>query len=673
MKYILKTDKDTGAFAPIDYDKELNDEQRAVVFGADGHSLVLAGAGSGKTRTLVYRVAYLLNKGIPPQNILLVTFTNKAAHTMQDRLEILLKAKPKNMWSGTFHHIGNRALRMYAKELGYKTDFTILDQEDSIDLVKVCIKNLKIKSEEKFPTPKVIKAIISFSINSATSVDEVLDNDYPYLLRFRDVITKIFIEYENRKKLSNSMDYDDLLTKWLWMLMNIPEAKKRFSEQFKYILVDEYQDTNKLQAAIIKELACVHKNVLVVGDDAQSIFSFRGADVTNILNFPDDYPEAKIFKLETNYRSTPEILNLANDSILHNANQFHKKLRTVKESFSKPALIEVTDTHAQAAFIVQRILELREEGIPLNNMAVLFRAHYQSAEVEMELIKRNIPYVMRGGVKFFEQAHIKDVLSYIKLIVNPQDELAWLRALMLHPGIGPGYADRIYGQFQKNPDMKVLVSPGFGSFLPERARSGFIRFKKVVSALKDPELLKKPDELVRRVIESGYEEYVKLHFENAKDRIEDLHELINFAHQYKTTSTFLHDITLRESFKGETIIEESEAHDEDELILTTIHQAKGLEWNTVFIIGLCEGQFPHSKTAGKMDELEEERRLFYVAVTRAQNELYMIHPITHFDYKMGTVIARKSIFIQEIDPRTYDRWDIEERGDVDPVIDLEDL
>jgi len=671
MKYVIKTDTDQGRFPSIDFKKNLNPEQYNVVSQADGPSLVLAGAGSGKTRTLVYRVAYLLSNGIPPQNILLVTFTNKAAHTMQDRVEMLLKAKPKNLWSGTFHHIGNRSLRLYARDLGYKPDFGILDAEDAVDLVKVCMKNLNLDvSKGRLPTPKIIRSILSFSINSTRKIEETLDEFYPYFMPFSDVINRIAREYEKRKKLSNVMDYDDLLTKWLWLLQNVPEAKDRFSKQFRYILVDEYQDTNHPQAAIIKELSSFHRNVLVVGDDAQAIYSFRGADVANILNFPNHYLDARIFKLESNYRSTPEILELANKSISHNVNQFDKHLRTIKESVEKPALIEVSDLSAQAAFITQRILELREEGTPLNEIAVLFRAHYQAAEVEMELVKRNIPYVIRGGVRFFEQTHIKDVLSYIKILVNPYDELAWIRALTIHPGIGASYAGRIFDEFAKKGSLTSVIAPKFGDFLPNRAKIGLKRFKKVMGSINEKKLLKTPDEIMKRIVESGYEDYVHTRFDNAKDRIEDLHEMVNFAHQYKSVKKLLHDITLRESFRGETI-NQSSSQDEY-LILSTIHQAKGLEWNSVFIVGLCDGQFPHSKAAENQTQMEEERRLFYVAVTRAKNDLYLVHPLTRYDYQMGTVISRKSLFLLELESTVYQKWDIEESShSFEKAIDLD--
>ena len=671
MKYIVKIPSSRKSQA-VDYTKDLNPEQHEVITKAEGPSLVLAGAGSGKTRTLIYRVAYLLEKGIPPQNILLVTFTNKAARNMQDRIEVLLKAKPQGLWSGTFHHIGNRSLRLYAGEIGYKRNFGILDEEDSLDLLKVCIKNLKLKvHEERFPSPKVIRSIISLSVNSSKSIWDILARHHPYFMRFHDTIKRIREEYEVKKKTSNNMDYDDLLTKWLWLLQNVPVARERFSKQFRYILVDEYQDTNSLQSEIIRELAIFHRNVLVVGDDAQSIYSFRGADVANILNFPKEYPDAKIFRLESNYRSSPEILELANDSILQNKNQFHKTLRAVQKTGEKPALIEVRDLYAQSGFIAQRVLELCDEGVSLNEMAVLFRAHYQAAELEMELTKRNIEFIVRGGIRFFEQAHIKDVLAHVKILVNPLDEISWLRALSIQPGIGSVYAGRVYDEFATSADLKKIINKEFGVFLPERSRGGLKNFKKIMRAVIGRDLEKKPDEIIRNIIDSGYSDYVVTHFDNAKDRVDDLHELVNFAHSYKSIRKLLHDVTLRESFKGETVT--GAPKHQEHLVLSTIHQAKGLEWKAVFIIGLCDGQFPHSKTKEEPMEMEEERRLFYVATTRTKENLYLIHPLTRYDYQMGTIISRKSIFLEELGKGLYDRWEIEEEESPkeDYAVDLE--
>ncbi|MDD5634431.1 MAG: ATP-dependent helicase, partial [Candidatus Omnitrophica bacterium] len=393
--------------------------------------------------------------------------------------------------------------------------------------------------------------------------------------------------------------------------------------------------------------------------DAQSIYSFRGAKVENILQFPKKYPEAKIFKLETNYRSTPEILDLANDSLLNNEEQFEKELRAVSPSFEKPALVEVNDPYAQAKFVSQRILEMREDGVELKKMVVLFRAHYHSAELEMELVKRGIPYVVRGGIRFFEQAHIKDVLAYMRILVNPQDEIAWIRALTLCPGIGPGYAERIYEVFIKSGRdiMAFIRSHNIGNMVPQKAGKGYEKFRKIMEAITSPGAAALPGEIINTILESGYEMHVLTNFDNAKDRVDDIHELVNFSHEYKTVSEFLNDIMLRENFRGETLTGNQE--DEEYLVLSTIHQAKGLEWDAVLVIGLSEGQFPHAKSYIDNKEMEEERRLFYVAVTRAKRYLYLLHPLTRYDYQKGTVVSRRSRFLEELAPASYELWKAE--------------
>lgn len=649
----------------IDYKKDLNAEQYAVVTEADGPCLVLAGAGSGKTRTLIYRLAYLLEKGIPPENILLMTFTNKAAHEMQNRLESLLKARPTGLWRGTFHHCGNRSIRMYAKHLGLDEDFGILDEEDQKGLIKICIKSLTTDPAgyRFFPSPGVLQSIITYSRNAKQDIEKTVLDKHPHASMFIDEIKQVCRLYERKKKKSNNLDYDDLLTEWIRLLKTTPSAKERFTRQFRYILVDEYQDTNRLQFDIIKLLWEHHKNILVVGDDAQSIYSFRAADIRNILDFPSKFKGTRIFKLQTNYRSVSGVLNLANNIIRANKGQFEKVLVGSRRDTSgeKPNLIPVKDLYAQSAFIVQRIIEMRgEEGIPLNEIAVLYRAHYQSVELELELIKRGIPYIIRGGVRFFEQAHVKDTLSYLKVVQNPRDEISWIRALTLHAGLGTVYADKIFQRVAKNRFSlpETLQSRSF-DFLSKKAQAGFDRFKAIMKRLLTADLIQHPDMMIQEILENGYEEYIFSNFENADDRVDDIKELANFAHSYKDVKEFLADVTLREGFKGETIVGAPEAADEH-LVLSTIHQAKGLEWKEVFIVGLCDGQFPHPKSLEEVSQLEEERRLFYVAVTRARDRIHLLYPMTRFDYNYGTIIARPSMFLQELLPDSYERWEVSE-------------
>jgi len=653
----------------IEYDKELNPEQLKVVTEADGPCLVLAGPGSGKTRTLIYRIAYLLEKGIPAPNILLMTFTNKAAHQMQNWLELLLKARPSGLWCGTFHHIGNRSLRMYAKHIGLSEDFGILDEEDQKGLIKICVKSLRSKQENArlFPSPGLIRGVISYSRNSKQDIEKTIMHRYPHAVDFINDIKKICKLYETRKKKSNNLDYDDLLTEWIKLLKTTPSANERFTRQFRYVLVDEYQDTNRLQFDIIKLLGAYHKNVLVVGDDAQSIYSFRAADLRNILDFPSEFTGTKIFKLQTNYRSVTPILNVANNVIQRNQHQFQKVLVGTRANAAadRPNLIPVKDMYSQSAFIAQRVIEMKEEGLPLGEIAVLYRAHYQSAELELELVKRGVPYVIRGGARFFEQAHIKDVLSYLRIIQNPQDEISWIRALSLHSGIGSGYADKI---FQKIVSSEITLPEIFAAkektifgpdFIPKRASTGFESFKKIMREILEEDISKHADAMIHKILTAGYEMYVLANFENADDRLDDIKELANFAHTYKDLKDFLSDATLREGFKGETIMGSREEEGEA-ITLSTVHQAKGLEWKTVFIIGLCDGQFPHPKSFEEPAQLEEERRLFYVAITRAKDHIYLLHPMTRFDYNYGTVISRPSLFLQELEEGLYEKWEIEE-------------
>jgi len=676
-KYILKSAAgEFNSLFRIDYKKELNKEQLDVVLHADGPSLVLAGAGSGKTRTLVYRVLYLIEKGIPPQNILFVTFTNKAAFEMKSRIEKYMGVTLKGLWCGTFHHIGHRSLRMYAEKAGLQPAFGILDEEDSRDLVRSCYDVLSFKpSEVNFPKANVVHKILSYATNVCRDVESVLDTHYPYFLQFGKDIARIGAEYQKRKYKSNNLDYDDLLVRWIKLLEDDSDVRERFTEQFKYCLVDEYQDTNHLQNKVMTILSSKHRNLIVVGDDAQSIYSFRGAEIKNILDFPKQYADAKIYKLETNYRSTPQILSAANDSIRHNKRQFEKHLTSVRESGALPEVVRVRDAHEQSAFIAQRVLEYVDEGVPLAEIAVLFRARFHAAELELELAKRKIEYVLRGGVRFFEQAHIKDVLSYLKILENPSDELSWFRALKQNDGIGDGFANKIFRAYvEANRGLEAVVRPEFGQKFPPRVRAGFDKFRRLLSTLLDPSLREHPDVLIDKVLDAGYAQYARTHFENAKDRLEDLRELMNFAHTYKNTTDFLNDVSLRESFKGESIVNE-DGTITDHLVLSTIHQAKGLEWKVVFVINLSEGQFPHHQSEDDEKQLEEERRLFYVAVTRAKDQLIMTHPMTRFEYNLGTVMSRPSMFLEELSSEVTESLEIErsdERDDFEQTISLDE-
>jgi len=632
----------------INFKKELNSEQYKVVTEAKGPSLVLAGAGSGKTRTLVYRVAYLIEKGVSPENILLVTFTNKAANEMTERIKKLLGFEPKKFWAGTFHHIGNITLRKYADKLGYERNFNILDQEDSISLLKSVYADFGIKTKgHDFPKAELVHSLISYSFNTHKSVLEIAEINYGYPENISHKIDEIAASYQEKKKLANLMDFDDLLTKWLELLKKFPEVRERLAKQFEYILVDEYQDTNHIQAEIIHQLASYHNNVLVVGDDSQSIYSFRAADIKNILNFPKKFENTKIYKLETNYRCTPQILDLANESIKNNKDQYEKVLNTHKDDGILPILIPARDAYQQAGMVVNRIIEIHDKGNELRNIAVLFRSTYQSAELQLELSKQNIPYVVRGGLRYFEQAHVKDIVSYLKILENFRDEISWKRLLKMREGIGPASAEKIWKKIMKfdslreSLEIKIQVSA--------RADASWSDLNHIFQ-----ELIKIQDDkkgniskMIKYVLDVDYKDYAQNTFDNYRDRIDDIRQLMNFVITYDSLETLLADIMLSEGYRAQA------EEDKDEIVLSTIHQAKGLEWPYVIIIGLSDGAFPHHKSMEDKAQLEEERRLFYVAVTRAKEELAMTFPIKTISYEYGEIVTKPSMFLREVDPSLY--------------------
>lgn len=643
----------------IDFEKELNDAQLDVVKNGDGPCLVLAGAGSGKTRTITYRVAYLLEQGVDPKQILLVTFTNKAAREMMERVQVLMGGELRLPWSGTFHHIAYRILHRYATVLGYEHNFSILDSEDSRDMLKFCIAEEGIdRKQRRFPSPKVIQAIISYTRNAQRTIADVLEVEHPQWVQLEDVLTRIAEEYRKRKQRVNVMDFDDLLVNLYILLLQHTRVREVFATQFKYVLVDEYQDTNKIQAAIVKQFASIHKNLLVVGDDAQSIYSFRAADIQNILDFSapshlagrqggsvfggeNGYPDAKVFKLEINYRSTPNILDVANDVISYNKKQFTKELKSSREAFTKPEVHAFPDNSSEASFIAQRIIELRDEGVALKHIAVLFRAAYHAQALEMELTKCDIPYDFRGGIRFFERAHVKDMLAYLRILNNKSDQIAWSRILNMQIGIGPASVNKVY-QFIANSSEPIgeLVSKS-GALLSARGQVGWSDFLQIFELMQNVDV-NNPHDLIKAITSSRYQEYLENEYPDFKERLLDLDQLALFASKYDNLEIFLAEATLQEGFAKEQATTSEKK--EEGMILSTIHQAKGLEWEVVFVMNLAQGQFPIERSI-KSDELEEERRLFYVAVTRAKKYLYLSYPLISNSY---STLQGASTFINEI-------------------------
>ena len=648
----------------IDYARELNEQQHAAVTAAPGPALVIAGAGSGKTRTLTYRVAFLLEQGIQPDRILLLTFTNKAAREMMRRVNDILGEDLSSLWGGTFHSVGNRILRRHADRLGYKPDFTILDREDSKDLIQACIDAANLPTTEvRFPKAEMLGDMFSMAVNTSQSIHKILESNYHAFAGMSDPITQIQSAFQERKRQNNVMDFDDLLVLWLKLLRENDDVREQYQRRFQFVLVDEYQDTNKLQSDLIDLLVERSRNLMVVGDDSQSIYSWRGANFRNIIEFPQRYPESRIYKIETNYRSTPEILELANAAIALNTRQYPKHLVSACKPGDKPALVICGDAHQQASFIAQRALELRDEGMSLNDMAVLYRSHFHAMELQIELTRRNIPFSITSGIRFFEQAHIKDIAAFLKLVNNPADELSFKRVVRLLPGVGAKSADKLWLCFAEsfarvaadNPHRLASALQACAKSIPKKAAVAWAQFTATFAQMEAPEVREKPARVLKHVLDAIYEEYAEENFANHRVRLEDIDQLIGVASQYTDTNEFLTQLALLSNVEAEQDRPRNE--DDEALKLTTIHQAKGLEFETVFLIMLCDGLFPSGRSLENDDALEEERRLFYVGITRAKKNLYLSYPIirTAAAYT-GDYMQQKSRFLGEFPPNLVDEW-----------------
>ena len=544
----------------IDYAGELNEQQLAAVTAASGPQLIIAGAGSGKTRTLTYRVAYLLENGIDPRNILLLTFTNKAARQMLERVANLLPIDASGIWGGTFHSVGNRMLRRHGSALGYNSGFTIMDREDQKDLINTVIASAGIDPKEiRFPKGDVLAEIFSFVVNTETPLEELLAGKFPYFLPLLEKIQDMHVRYEKKKKATNSVDFDDLLEKTLTMLQKHEGIARFYRRQFQFILVDEYQDTNKIQADFIDLLANEHRNVMVVGDDAQSIYSWRGANFQNILEFPKRYPDAQVFKIEMNYRSVPEILEVANSAIATNVDQFKKNLQPVRDSNSvKPAVVALNDGSEQAQFIAQRILELRDEDVDLNEIAVLYRAHYHALELQLELSRRGIPYQITSGIRFFEQAHVKDVVSFLRFVANPRDEVAFKRMAKLLPGIGNRSAENLWLAWEKSLNERGEITSWGERLLPmnvsAKSTKHWTQLAHTLDEIAPGGQPNPPSEMITSVVEAIYDDYAKVNFTNYELRKEDLNQLAAFARQFKDLNEFLSQLALISNVDRKSVV-----------------------------------------------------------------------------------------------------------------------
>jgi DNA helicase-2/ATP-dependent DNA helicase PcrA len=662
-----------------DYLADLNRQQReAVKHGSIENGkftssplLVIAGAGSGKTKTLAHRVAHLIVNGVDPSRILLLTFSRRAAIEMTRRVEAITAAvlgagTPELPWSGTFHAIGARLLREYATQIGLKPSFTILDRSDAADLMNIVRHELHQSSKQaRFPKKEACLAIYSFVVNSGKTLDKVIAKQFPWCGELQDDLTQLFATYTEAKQNQNVVDYDDLLLFWKEM-MAASEIAEAIGEQFDHVLVDEYQDTNRLQAKILRRLKPDGQGLFVVGDDAQAIYSFRAATVRNILDFPERFPSrAQIITLEQNYRSTQPILDAANAVIGFAKDRFTKNLFSERESKVKPGLTIVADEQAQARYVAGQILKSREEGVSLKSQAVLFRASHHSAQLELELIRRNIPFVKYGGLKFLEAAHVKDLISLLRWAVNPLDRVAGFRVLQLLSGIGPTNAARILDQVSGQGGLSHLsnVAP------PKGAADDWPSFAKVCKAISKTKAVW-PEQM--HLVRGWYEPHLTRLYDDPQSRTADLAQLEQIAGTYKSMEKFLTELTLDppDATSGRA---KAPNVDDEYTILSTIHSAKGQEWKIVRILNVVDGCIPSDMATKTQSEIEEERRLLYVAMTRAKNALDLIVPQRFFTLNQGRngdrhVYASLSRFIPSTIHRLFDRRGWAEHGRPDPSV-----
>ncbi len=679
---------------PARWIDELNPQQRQAATHPQGPVLVIAGAGTGKTKTLASRVAWLVEQSVSPDRILLLTFTRRAAAEMVARAGRLTgKGTTSQVWGGTFHAVANRLLRQYGRAVGLPVEFTVIDQADAADMMNLVRTELGLgESRKRFPKKNTLVAIYSRAVNSRTKLGEVVEKHFPWCKPELDGIRQIFEQYTRRKRAQNVLDYDDLLLYW-HALCQAPGTGEMVADRFDHILVDEYQDTNLIQAEILQSMRRTRKEIMVVGDDAQSIYSFRAATVRNILDFPQQFPGAEVVKLEQNYRSLQPILDASNAVMEEARERYTKNLFTHRGGVRKPAIVTCRDEPEQCTEVCDRVLELYEQGTALREQAVLFRAGHHSDQLEVELNRRNIPFVKYGGLKFVEAAHVKDMLAILRVLENPADELSWHRVLQLLEGIGPVTARRaIDALMGREPDQaapgEAVGSPLDRLFrtpppIPSAAEEEFQSLRLTLAhclgvrlgdaersaTAGDPnDLISGADDLPRESeltpaaqierIRKFYEPIFERVYDNPEVRLRDLDQLEQIAGGYQSRGQFITDLTLdppnsTQDLAGPPLL------DEDYLILSTIHSAKGCEWDAVHIIHVADGMIPSDMATGSQEEIEEERRLLYVAMTRARNALSLYFPLRYFHHGYGRSdrhsYAQLTRFIPPAAHALYDR------------------
>ncbi|HMP73191.1 MAG TPA: ATP-dependent helicase [Kiritimatiellia bacterium] len=637
--------------AGIAFDQELNEEQYRAVMAPDGPVLVIAAAGTGKTRTLTYRVARLVEQGIDPWRILLLTFTNKAAREMTERATALVGERVGGMWGGTFHHMANRMLRQHASSIGYRLDYSILDQDDARRLVKMAVEEVKPVKSKLFPKPDLLLSLYGLASSREVPVETILRERFQKTEVEPEVenMARVHGLYQRRKRELNAMDFDDLLMNGLVLFRECPDLLDRYRERFLHVLVDEYQDTNTIQAEWVDKLASFHRNLLVVGDDFQSIYSWRGANFRNILDFQDRYPDATVFKLETNYRSVPEVLEVANACIAGNPEQHQKTLRPVREGSAKPMVVKLRDGDHQAEFIAERVRFYRREGYALKDMVVLYRSHFHTLELQFRLDHEGIPYVLTSGLRFFEQAHIKDATCLLRLHANPWDGLAFARLLQLFPKLGEKTVAKLWEGLDRRWNPKDAGHrAALLKAMPKGPMPLWAEVDKELGKLYGRTEEPSAGDLVEVFQNAYYAKYAAATFDNVERRMEDVEELIRFSSRFESIEAFLNEMALLTNMDAES--DDPHAEPPDAIRLSTVHQAKGLEWKVVFIAWLADGMFPSQRSVGESGDDREERRLFYVAVTRAEDELVLCAPTMRRMRDGGSQFYNPSRFVKEIPP-----------------------
>ena len=659
--YVLTKPRADDPARPLsqDYAQALNSQQLAAVDVVDGPALVIAGAGSGKTRVLVYRVARLIDRGIDPSSILLLTFTRKSAQEMLGRVGLLIGPQSERVRGGTFHSVANALLRRYGRVIGLEPRFTILDRGDSEDLINRTRAQRGLgDTGKRFPRKRTIADIFSKCANTSQSLEDVLLKEYAHFGDYLSELRTLQKAYDSTKRERQLVDYDDLLLRLRELLSADEHVRRMISDTYRYILVDEYQDTNPLQAEVVKKMAVTHDNVMAVGDDSQSIYSFRGATFRNIMQFPTLFPGTRIFKLEENYRSTPSILELANAVIEPAAEKYSKTLFTRKAPGERPSLVQKVGENEQSRFVVQKIQELQDDGVPLHDIAVLFRSSFHAFNLEVELSKqkKKIPFEKRGGFRFIETAHVKELLAHLRIIHNPLDDSSWTRSLRLVEGVGQKRAKDLFDQIEISEAPYEVLRQGSG-----RSALGLRNLAEVLESVGSGELGSLSDRINRLL--KYYVPILKERYDDYPKRIRDLEHLLVMVERYDSLGEFLADITLEPPEESVTGVEVPD-QDDERLVLSTIHSAKGLEWRCVFVIWLVEGRFP-SSYASTDEDLEEERRLLYVAVTRAKQYLYLTFPVQVYDKFTGSVLSERSRFIKDVPAFLVDDWT--EEGEPSPL------